>query len=57
VEGDGMYVVIELLHNDHSEGIARGICFKDKLFGPVEGMKDQITCAGIFELLKGILFN
>jgi hypothetical protein len=56
VEGNGEDTVIELLRDDGSEGISRGVCFKDKAFGPVGATKRRECSARIFQALEGLLF-
>ena len=40
VEANRVNTIVELLGNDCSKGLTRGVSFKDELFGPIRGVKD-----------------
>jgi hypothetical protein len=56
VEGDWVNSIVKLLQDDGSEGISRGVGFKDKSFQPVGAAKRRECGTRVLQTLEGLLF-
>ena len=57
MEGDRVYSIVELLRDDGSEGVSRGVGFEDKSFRPIGATKRGECGTCVLQALEGLLFT
>jgi len=57
VEGNRMNPIRELLHEDSTEGVPRGICLHNELSFPVRGAEHGVSDTEFFQPVEGLLFS